>query len=335
MVTALKSRNHSLENLLRMSQQTCEALRSRYESVYSELDGKLSRQDKQLKHVYSVFQKEIEEKNKSESERERLQIENELLKSGRYTEKADNGAWIINSEKLAKEVSRIHHEREQERRAQEPSPTDYQFSPTQSMNISFEEINPPMQMPMPNQSRPGSNYGKLHRVIRLTTQISDVSRAPLTSDLVRPPSMLPRSATPSCRCRWRLQSRPEMLRVPPPPHPPSRRLGLPPRISFLHPRREGLRPHRLLHHLGPPASHPRLLPHPPRPESLPRHRLLHQAVQVSRRRLPRLVAPVFRHPPPHLGGLVCHRRHPPVARERRPRLCLVLPPSLLCLSVRR
>ncbi|KAJ9068079.1 hypothetical protein DSO57_1032270 [Entomophthora muscae] len=158
MVTALKSRNYSLENLLRMSQQTCEALRSRYESVYSELDGKLSRQDKQLKHVYSVFQKEIEEKNKAESERERLQIENELLKSGRYTEKTDDGTWAINFERLSKEVSRIHYEREQERRAQEPIPTDYKLSSNQSMNISFEEINPPVQMPMPGSNHDFGHY---------------------------------------------------------------------------------------------------------------------------------------------------------------------------------
>lgn len=146
MVTSLKSRNHSLENLLRMSQQTCEALRSRYESVYSELDGKLSRQDKQLKHVYSVFQKEIEEKNKAEAERERLQIENELLKTGRYTEKTDDGQWLTNKEKLSEDVSRIYQEREQERQEQKPLALEYKLahmSPSHSENISFEEITSP------------------------------------------------------------------------------------------------------------------------------------------------------------------------------------------------
>ncbi|KAI0244198.1 hypothetical protein L0F63_007271 [Massospora cicadina] len=149
MVTALKSRNHSLENLLRMSQQTCEALRSRYEGVFSELDGKLSRQDKQLKHVYAVFQKEIEERHKAEAERERLQIENELLKTSRYTEKSGD-SWTINIDRLTVEVTRIYNERERERRAQQSNDV-----PSDGLaDISFEEIAP---VPMPT-SRPGSNY---------------------------------------------------------------------------------------------------------------------------------------------------------------------------------
>lgn len=161
MVTALKSRNHSLENLLRMSQQTCEALRTRYESVYSELDGKLSRQDKQLKHVYSVFQKEIEEKNKAEMERECLQIENELLKSGSYTEKTDAGTWEINKEKLSTDVTRIYEEREKIREEQVPLALEYKLSPTHATNISFDEITAPSVAPSKTNSY-SSNRIKHH-----------------------------------------------------------------------------------------------------------------------------------------------------------------------------
>ncbi|KAI9293249.1 hypothetical protein K502DRAFT_366874 [Neoconidiobolus thromboides FSU 785] len=161
LVTALKSRNFSLENLLKMSQQTCEALKTRYEGVFSELDGKLSRQDKQLKHVYTVFQKEIEEKMNVEREREELQIENELLKTGKFYIR-ENEKWIINYTLLKTEASRIYQERIQSRPPQKTSIEVYDFkyqpiSPNISENISFNEIAPQAQMPMPTPLRKNSS----------------------------------------------------------------------------------------------------------------------------------------------------------------------------------
>ncbi|KAJ9064184.1 hypothetical protein DSO57_1033059 [Entomophthora muscae] len=316
MVTALKSRNYSLENLLRMSQQTCEALRSRYESVYSELDGKLSRQDKQLKHVYSVFQKEIEEKNKAESERERLQIENELLKSGRYTEKTDDGTWAINFERLSKEVSRIHYEREQERRAQEPIPTDYKLSSNQSMNISFEEINPPVQMPMPGSNHDFGHYKgppyfrptspafsspeKRYSIMPMPMPLSPSKAS--GNDFISPTSP---TAKPSGGSSAEVKP---ASPTPGGPIPPPGAPGIPPPT--------------------PTTSIVRWTSSP--------HRLLHLEAWVFRHLLPHLEALAFHHHLLHLEALVCHHRHPlPVVQEHPLLQCLARLPFLQCPNARR
>ncbi|KAJ1825197.1 hypothetical protein GGH91_000135 [Coemansia sp. RSA 2671] len=82
LVGTLKTKIFALEDLLRMSRHTIEALQTQIKELRDQFTQKLAKQDSQLKQLYSALQDEAGEHDMLRRLKDDLTLENEVLKSG-------------------------------------------------------------------------------------------------------------------------------------------------------------------------------------------------------------------------------------------------------------
>jgi hypothetical protein len=147
MVVALKSKNQSLENFLKMSRQTIEAMQTQYKDMYTQLDGKVTRQQTQLKQVFAILQREIDDHNDLKLKNEQLMIELNLIKSGKALQTLDDGSVQVDTKLLDSLISQIKNDRQkiqQENKMKISNMSDLKTSGLMNIEklseISFEEI---------------------------------------------------------------------------------------------------------------------------------------------------------------------------------------------------
>ncbi|RKP10414.1 armadillo-type protein [Thamnocephalis sphaerospora] len=80
LVTELQERNASMEDLVRMSRTTVEALQGQVNQLRKQYHAKLCEQDKQLQQLYDALKQEADENTQLVNARESLLVENRLMK---------------------------------------------------------------------------------------------------------------------------------------------------------------------------------------------------------------------------------------------------------------
>ncbi|KAJ2742179.1 hypothetical protein GGI20_004672 [Coemansia sp. BCRC 34301] len=108
LVGTLKTKIFALEDLLRMSRHTIEALQTQIKELRDQFTQKLAKQDSQLKQLYSALQDEAGEHDMLRRLKDDLTLENEVLKSGVAWE-GDGGE--VNHELLLAEIEKLKRQR--------------------------------------------------------------------------------------------------------------------------------------------------------------------------------------------------------------------------------
>ncbi|KAJ1922239.1 hypothetical protein H4219_000101 [Mycoemilia scoparia] len=108
LVGTLKGKIFALEDLLRMSRHTIEALQTQIKELRDQFTTKLLKQDEQLKQLYSALREEADENDLLQSLREDLDLENQVLRSGAAVEKdEEKGTLVVNNDKLLLEIEKL------------------------------------------------------------------------------------------------------------------------------------------------------------------------------------------------------------------------------------
>ncbi|KAJ2039328.1 hypothetical protein H4S03_001764 [Coemansia sp. S3946] len=107
LVGTLKTKIFALEDLLRMSRHTIEALQTQIKELRDQFTQKLAKQDSQLKQLYSALQDEAGEHDMLRRLKDDLTLENEVLKSGVAWDE-DGG---LSHELLLAEIEKLKRQR--------------------------------------------------------------------------------------------------------------------------------------------------------------------------------------------------------------------------------
>ncbi|KAJ2367441.1 hypothetical protein IW150_005670, partial [Coemansia sp. RSA 2607] len=113
LVGTLKTKILALEDLLRMSRHTIEALQTQIKEMRDQFTQKLAKQDSQLKQLYSALQDGVNEQDMLRRLRDDLTLENEVLRSGVALEPADHNPdeIVINHDLLLSEIEKLKRQR--------------------------------------------------------------------------------------------------------------------------------------------------------------------------------------------------------------------------------
>ncbi|KAJ2614327.1 hypothetical protein H4S08_001755 [Coemansia sp. RSA 1365] len=113
LVGTLKTKIFALEDLLRMSRHTIEALQTQIKELRDQFTQKLAKQDSQLKQLYSALQDEAGEHDMLRRLKDDLTLENEVLHSGIALEvsKDNPDHVVVNQELLLSEIERLKRQR--------------------------------------------------------------------------------------------------------------------------------------------------------------------------------------------------------------------------------
>ncbi|KAJ2808628.1 hypothetical protein H4R20_000762 [Coemansia guatemalensis] len=113
LVGTLKTKIFALEDLLRMSRHTIEALQTQIKELRDQFTQKLAKQDSQLKQLYSALQDEAGEHDMLRRLKDDLTLENEVLRSGIALEvsKDNPDHVVVNHDLLLSEIERLKQQR--------------------------------------------------------------------------------------------------------------------------------------------------------------------------------------------------------------------------------
>ncbi|KAJ2557212.1 hypothetical protein EV175_001481 [Coemansia sp. RSA 1933] len=113
LVGTLKTKIFALEDLLRMSRHTIEALQTQIKELRDQFTQKLAKQDSQLKQLYSALQDEAGEHDMLKRLKDDLTLENEVLRSGVAMEvsESDPDQVTLNQELLLAEIEKLKQQR--------------------------------------------------------------------------------------------------------------------------------------------------------------------------------------------------------------------------------
>lgn len=113
LVGTLKTKIFALEDLLRMSRHTIEALQTQIKELRDQFTQKLAKQDSQLKQLYSALQDEASEHDMLRRLKDDLTLENEVLKSGVALEPSEDDPdhVMLNPELLLAEIEKLKKQR--------------------------------------------------------------------------------------------------------------------------------------------------------------------------------------------------------------------------------
>ncbi|KAJ1680355.1 hypothetical protein EV182_000137 [Spiromyces aspiralis] len=113
LVGTLKGKIFALEDLLRMSRHTIEALQTQIKELRDQFTNKLLKQDAQLKQLYGALREEADENDMLQRLRDDLELENQVLRSGRAIIGGADGGVQVNSDKLLAEIEKLKSDRPQ------------------------------------------------------------------------------------------------------------------------------------------------------------------------------------------------------------------------------
>ncbi|KAJ1908528.1 hypothetical protein LPJ81_000029 [Coemansia sp. IMI 209127] len=113
LVGTLKTKIFALEDLLRMSRHTIEALQTQIKELRDQFTQKLAKQDSQLKQLYSALQDEAGEHDMLKRLKDDLTLENEVLRSGVAMEvsEEDPDHVTLNHDLLLAEIEKLKQQR--------------------------------------------------------------------------------------------------------------------------------------------------------------------------------------------------------------------------------
>ncbi|KAJ1992142.1 hypothetical protein GGI25_003032 [Coemansia spiralis] len=113
LVGTLKTKIFALEDLLRMSRHTIEALQTQIKELRDQFTQKLAKQDSQLKQLYSALQDEAGEHDMLKRLKDDLTLENEVLRSGIAMEVSEDDPEhvILNHDLLLAEIEKLKRQR--------------------------------------------------------------------------------------------------------------------------------------------------------------------------------------------------------------------------------
>ncbi|KAJ2165468.1 hypothetical protein EV180_002618 [Coemansia sp. RSA 518] len=113
LVGTLKTKIFALEDLLRMSRHTIEALQTQIKELRDQFTQKLAKQDSQLKQLYSALQDEAGEHDMLRRLKDDLTLENEVLRSGVALEVSEDNPdeLVLNQELLLAEIEKLKQQR--------------------------------------------------------------------------------------------------------------------------------------------------------------------------------------------------------------------------------
>ncbi|KAJ2221277.1 hypothetical protein IWW45_008914, partial [Coemansia sp. RSA 485] len=109
LVGTLKTKIFALEDLLRMSRHTIEALQTQIKELRDQFTQKLAKQDSQLKQLYSALQDEVSEHDMLRRLKDDLTLENEVLRSGVAMESSEHNPdeVVLNHDLLLAEIEKL------------------------------------------------------------------------------------------------------------------------------------------------------------------------------------------------------------------------------------
>ncbi|KAJ2785357.1 hypothetical protein H4R18_000568 [Coemansia javaensis] len=111
LVGTLKTKIFALEDLLRMSRHTIEALQTQIKELRDQFTQKLAKQDSQLKQLYSALQDEADEHDMLRRLKDDLTLENEVLRSGAALDGGAGERAVLNPELLLAEIEKLKLQR--------------------------------------------------------------------------------------------------------------------------------------------------------------------------------------------------------------------------------
>ncbi|KAI8323587.1 hypothetical protein GQ54DRAFT_303233 [Martensiomyces pterosporus] len=113
LVGTLKTKIFALEDLLRMSRHTIEALQTQIKELRDQFTQKLAKQDSQLKQLYSALQDEAGEHDMLSQLKDDLTLENEVLRSGIALEVSEDNPEevVLNHDLLLAEIEKLKQQR--------------------------------------------------------------------------------------------------------------------------------------------------------------------------------------------------------------------------------
>ncbi|KAJ1822659.1 hypothetical protein LPJ56_000646 [Coemansia sp. RSA 2599] len=113
LVGTLKTKIFALEDLLRMSRHTIEALQTQIKELRDQFTQKLAKQDSQLKQLYSALQDEVGEHDMLRRLKDDLTLENEVLRSGVAMEASQHNPdeVVLNHDLLLAEIEKLKRQR--------------------------------------------------------------------------------------------------------------------------------------------------------------------------------------------------------------------------------
>ncbi|KAJ2521556.1 hypothetical protein H4217_001312, partial [Coemansia sp. RSA 1939] len=113
LVGTLKTKIFALEDLLRMSRHTIEALQTQIKELRDQFTQKLAKQDSQLKQLYSALQDEAGEHDMLKRLKDDLTLENEVLRSGVAMEVSEDNPdhVVLNHDLLLAEIEKLKRQR--------------------------------------------------------------------------------------------------------------------------------------------------------------------------------------------------------------------------------
>ncbi|KAJ2725122.1 hypothetical protein GGI07_001492 [Coemansia sp. Benny D115] len=113
LVGTLKTKIFALEDLLRMSRHTIEALQTQIKELRDQFTQKLAKQDSQLKQLYSALQDEASEHDMLRRLKDDLTLENEVLRSGIAMGPSEDNPdeIVLNHDLLLAEIEKLKRQR--------------------------------------------------------------------------------------------------------------------------------------------------------------------------------------------------------------------------------
>ncbi|KAJ1937956.1 hypothetical protein GGF37_004997, partial [Kickxella alabastrina] len=163
LVGTLKTKIFALEDLLRMSRHTIEALQTQIKELRDQFTQKLAKQDSQLKQLYSALQDEAGEHDMLRRLKDDLTLENEVLRSGIALEPSEHNPdeIVLNHDLLLAEIEKLKRQRPELNRMTEARQVLEQILLEAGQGMPVRKVGsakPPakvLEAPLPEPARPG------------------------------------------------------------------------------------------------------------------------------------------------------------------------------------
>ncbi|KAJ1902275.1 hypothetical protein LPJ66_000162 [Kickxella alabastrina] len=163
LVGTLKTKIFALEDLLRMSRHTIEALQTQIKELRDQFTQKLAKQDSQLKQLYSALQDEAGEHDMLRRLKDDLTLENEVLRSGIALEPSEHNPdeIVLNHDLLLAEIEKLKRQRPELNRMTEARQVLEQILLEAGQGMPVRKVGsakPPAKVldaPLPEPARPG------------------------------------------------------------------------------------------------------------------------------------------------------------------------------------
>ncbi|KAJ2239974.1 hypothetical protein GGI13_007830, partial [Coemansia sp. RSA 455] len=229
LVGTLKTKIFALEDLLRMSRHTIEALQTQIKELRDQFTQKLAKQDSQLKQLYSALQDEAGEHDMLRRLKDDLTLENEVLKSG----VAWDGEGGLSHELLLAEIEKLKRQRPELNRMTEARQMLEKILADAGQGTPVRKPGKPAEPPVPAPPPPLLPAGAKMGTVTMDSVLSTPTRlADFASELERklggarnaapeePPSVAPHVETLDSEPEDAVPAKPSAATAPPPLAPP-------------------------------------------------------------------------------------------------------------------